>query len=351
MEKTSFCLSLKLCQFQSVFEIILIFAFMAIRLRTYEHVSEVPDLPGKNLFHSVELFHILEQTPGFRPLMVVAFEGSVPVGRLLCAARSIFSITDFFQKVVVYGNGEYFNTTRRSDEIFAEILSYLTTRFGDQVTFIEFRNIDEPLYAYRYFRTNGYFPIRWLRVQNSIHQNPVDKWMSASRKKHIQQALKYGAVLDTLKSEEDLQQFFKMLKHYYSSKISRYLPEFYFFHNLLEFKSEKEMGEIFTVKYKGKIIGGALCLFSDETAYLMVTGGLRKRYPMLHPNTLAVWNAMVYAHEKGYRHFEFFNAGLPFKKFGYRDFILRFGGKQFGTRRWYHVRWNWLNRLLIKFYV
>ena len=324
---------------------------MAIRLRTYEKANDVPDLPGSNLFHSVELFHILEQTPGFRPIMVVAFEGSTPIGRLLCAARSIFSITNLYQKAVVYGNGEYFNTTRKSDEIFAEILSYLTARFGDQVFFIEFRNIDEPLYAYRYFRESEYFPVRWLRVQNSIHQDNLDKWMSPSRKKHIQQGLKNGAVLDTIKSEEELVKFFKMLKKYYSSKLSRYLPEFYFFQKLFEFKTDKQLGEIFTVKYKGRIIGGAVCLFSNETAYLIVTGGLRKRYPMLHPNVLAVWGAMNYAREKGCRHFEFFNAGLPFKKFGYRDFILRFGGKQFATRRWYHVRWRWLNKLLIKFYV
>ena len=50
-------------------------------------------------------------------------------------------------------------------------------------------------------------------------------------------------------------------------------------------------------------------------------------------------------------HFEFIEAGLPFKKFSYRDFILRFGGKQLSTRRWFKVRWNWLNRLLIRIYV
>ena len=58
-----------------------------------------------------------------------------------------------------------------------------------------------------------------------------------------------------------------------------------------------------------------------------------------------------YAREHGYAHFEFIEAGLPFKKYGFRDFILRFGGKQMSSRRWFHVRWNWLNRLLTKIYV
>ena len=104
-------------------------------------------------------------------------------------------------------------------------------------------------------------------------------------------------------------------------------------------------------RYKEKIIGGSVCLFSDDTAYLMFSAGMRKSYPLLYPGVLAVWEAMTYAREHGYSHFEFIEAGLPFKKFSYRDFILRFGGKQLSTRRWFKVRWNWLNRLLIRIYV
>ena len=50
-------------------------------------------------------------------------------------------------------------------------------------------------------------------------------------------------------------------------------------------------------------------------------------------------------------HLEFMDAGLPFKKHGYRDFILRFGGKQSSTRRWFRFSWKWLNKLLCKFYI
>lgn len=324
---------------------------MAIRLTTYHHADDVPVLPGKNLFHSVELFHILERATGFVPRMVVAYEEDVPIGKLLCANRRIFSWTDIYQKAIIYGNGEYFNTSRKPDEIFAEILPYLSAQLSDKVFFIEFRNLEEPLFAYRYFRQNRYFPVRWLRVQNSIHHEMIDKWMSTKRRKHIQQGLDNGAELGIVETEEELRVFFRMLKHFYQSKVSRYLPDLNFFFSLFTYKTEKQLAEIFTVKYKEKIIGGAVCFFSDSTAYLVLVGGMRKSYPTLYPNVLAVWNAMNYAREHGYRHFEFMNAGLPFKKFGYRDFILRFGGKQLGTRRWFRMRWNWLNKLFIKFYV
>ena len=324
---------------------------MAIRLTTYFHADEVPDLPGTNIFHSRDLFRILERASGFLPRMIVAYEGDTPVGKLLVTTRRIFSWTDVYQRALIYGTGEYFNTSRRSDEIFAEILPYLSTQLVDHVFMIEFRNLEEPLFGYRYFRECRYFPVRWLRVQNSIHHEIIDKWMSNTRKKHIQEGLANGAELGVVESEEELKVFFHMLKHFYQSKLNRYLPDIYFFKSLFTSKTEHQLAEIFTVKYKGKIIGGAVCFFSGTTAYLIVAGGLRKSYPTLYPNVLAVWNAMVYARKHGYQHFEFMNAGLPFRKFGYRDFILRFGGKQMSTRRWFRMRWNWLNKLLIKFYV
>ena len=108
---------------------------------------------------------------------------------------------------------------------------------------------------------------------------------------------------------------------------------------------------MFLVKYKGKIIGGSICLFSKESAYLWFSGGMRKTYEFLYPGILAVWAPITYAYEKGYAHLEFMDAGLPFKKHGYRDFVLRFGGKQSSTRRWFRFSWKWLNKLLCKFYI
>ncbi len=37
---------------------------MPLKLTTYYHRSDIPELPGNNTFHSIELFHIYEATPG-----------------------------------------------------------------------------------------------------------------------------------------------------------------------------------------------------------------------------------------------------------------------------------------------
>lgn len=60
----------------------------------------------------------------------------------------------------------------------------------------------------------------------------------------------------------------------------------------------KELAKVFLVKYKGKIIGGSICLFSKESAYLWFSGGMRKTYAFLYPGILAVWAPITYAYEK-----------------------------------------------------
>lgn len=324
---------------------------MTIRISTYEHSKDIPDLPGTNIFHSTDLFQVLEQTPGYRPVLLVAWENDTPIGKLLCITRRNARLTGLRKKTYAYGTGEYFNTSRKADEIFGNFLSYFTIIFQDQSFFLEFRNLEEPLFGYRYFRQNGYFPVHWLRVRNSIHHQTLDKWISASRKRQIARGLKNGATMDIARTQEDIEAFFNMLRKYYAAKIHRYLPDLPFFLSLLKRPSEHELGKIFLIRYKNKVIGGSVCLFSQNTAYLLFSSGMRKTYPLLYPGVLAVWNAMTYSRQQGYRHFEFIEAGLPFKKYTYRDFILRFGGRQLSTRRWFRIRWKWLNRLLIHFYI
>jgi NAD-dependent dihydropyrimidine dehydrogenase PreA subunit len=170
-------------------------------------------------------------------------------------------------KTFVYGVGDYFGGSMKREEVFREMLAYLTLRHEEDSFLIEFRNLEEPLFGYRYFRANGYFPVKWLRVRNSIHQELIDKWMSASRKRQIHNGLKHGAVMEVARSEEDVCALFTMLRQYYLPKVHRYFPDIRFFLSLISEPSRRELGKIFVVKYKGKVIGGSVCLFSGDCAW------------------------------------------------------------------------------------
>lgn len=326
---------------------------MPLQLTIYRSGSFVPPLPGTDVFHSTELFHTYEATPGYNPLLIVAtLDGNV-IGKLLGVIRRSVRLTPpaFIKRCEIYGTGEYFIPITERESLFGEMLHHLTKEALHQSFLIEFRNLTDAKFGYRFFRMNCYFPINWLRVRNSLHGNsPVEKRFSPSRLRQIRKGLKNGAQVHEAHTPEEIQAFARMLHRVYSFKIRRHFPSLRFFRELERYLTQNEHSRIFVVTYNGRIIGGSACIYSEETAYLWFSGGMRKTYALQYPGILAVWHALRDAKQRGYRHLEFMDVGLPFHPHGYRDFVLRFGGRQTSTRRWFRFRWEWLNRLLSKLY-
>ncbi|WP_294476875.1 GNAT family N-acetyltransferase [uncultured Bacteroides sp.] len=332
---------------------------MPLKLTTYYHGKDIPSLPGSNTFHSTELFQIYEATPGYTPLLIVATEDGKPVARLLAAIRKAKRwLPAFLSKhCVVYGEGELLdesllNNKEKAENVFGDMLEHLTQEASRSCVLIEFKNLNNAMFGYRVFRSNDYFPVNWLRVRNSLHSlKKTEDRFSPSRIRQIKKGLANGAKVEEAHTVEEIQEFSKMLHKIYSSRIRRYFPANDFFHHMNSVFVKGNQAKIFIVRYKEKIIGGSVCIYSDEDAYLWFSGGMRKTYALQNPGVLAVWKALDDARQRGLGHLEFMDVGLPFRKHGYRDFVLRFGGKQSSTRRWFRVNWAWLNNLLVKFYV
>lgn len=67
---------------------------------------------------------------------------------------------------------------------------------------------------------------------------------------------------------------------------------------------------------------------------------------MLHPDTMAVWNAIQYAYEHNYNHIYFMDVGLPWHRNPFREFILSFGGKPVSKYRWFRFYSHTINKIL-----
>lgn len=324
---------------------------MPLKLTTYYRGNTIPDLPGTNTFHSTELFHVYEATPGYQPMLIVASVDGTPVAKMLAVIRR--SVRMFPPGIVkrceVYGAGEYFVDESAREFVFEEMLQRLTDEALRACFMIEFRNLDNAMFGYKYFRSRGYFSINWMRVYNSLHSvGRVEERFSPSRIRQVKKGLLNGAEVREAHTSEEIGEFARMLHRNYSSKIRRHFPSMDFFQQMEHYLIGRGRNRIFIVTYKGKIIGGSACIYSDDTAYLWFSGGMRKTYALQYPGILAVWKALTDAKERGYAHLEFMDVGLSFRRHGYREFVLRFGGKQSSTRRWFRFRWSWLNRLLFR---
>lgn len=329
---------------------------MPIKLTTYYRSQDIPDLPGTNTFHSKELFSVYEKTKGYTPLLIVATENGICQGKILAAIRkktTRFIMPTFAKKCEVYGNGEYFCPEEKVDELFGYILRHLTKEALRKSFLIQFRNLGNPLLGYKQFKENDYFAVNWLRVRNYLQEEgPLDYNFSPSRRRQIRRGLKNGAQIMEATTSKEVEEFAVMLSKIYSAHIRKHYPSVEFFHHINKslLKSGSDMASVYIVKYKDKIIGGTAVAFSNKDAYLWFSGGMRTTYAKQNPGILAVWMALNDAKERGCEHLEFMDVGLPFRKHTYREFVLRFGGKQSSTRRWFRFRWKWLNRLFHKFY-
>ena len=323
-----------------------------IRLMTYRNGSAIPTLPEQSLSNSSELFQVYGQTPGYTPILVVASIDETPIAKLQAVIRRSVRIfpPSLIKRCEIFGIGEYFNDTYSQEELFGLMLEHLTNEVLKDCFLIEFRNLPTALFGYKHFRRNGYFPINWIRVYNSLHNLSPEERLESKRKRQINRSFKYGVTLQEAQIEEDKKTFLQLLKLHYSSKLRKHFPDTKLFQLLTQGSTTGNISRIFTVKYKNRIIGGSFCMYSCDRAYLCFSFGLRKTFAWLHPNTMAIWAALIDAYQRGYPHFEFIDAGLPFQKVGYRNFILSFGGKQVSTRRWFRFRWEWINKLFTRLY-
>ena len=142
-----------------------------IRLMTYRPGSTLPPLPGESLPNSSELFEVYGQTPGYTPILVVASIDGQPIAKLQAVIRRSARLfpPSLIKRCEIFGTGEYLDNSHSQEELFGLMLEHLTGEVLKDCFLIEFRNLPTALFGYKYFRRNGYFPVNWIRVYNSLH--------------------------------------------------------------------------------------------------------------------------------------------------------------------------------------
>lgn len=330
----------------------------------YSSNDTLPDgLLTEDFFHSRQMFEFSKHTPRHRPYLVtVEKDNGTVVAQLLGLVRYRSSLFPpyFFMHCRVLGEGAY----RRSNgsearlrghsyirdeqeseqqmQLFSMMLEKLKQHIGKTVLYIEVSNLSQKMFGYKAFRQNGFFPVKWMSIHNSLHsRNPLTR-ISQHQQERIQSAYDKGVTTTVVNNDEDFKSFMRLLRHHHWLKPRRYVPANEFFKSI----QQENSGRLFLTKYHGHAIGCSAVAYSQQQAYLWYAAFRRKSFAPLHPADVTVWNAIQDSYERGYEHIYFMDVGLPFSKNPYRDFILRFGGKPVSTFRWFRFNFGWLNKLL-----
>lgn len=315
------------------------------KIQLYTKGSKLPVLSSSNFFHSPELFHILENSSGQRPYMAVAFDetGRVVAHMLAFTRRRNTWIPPFlYTQGRIFGEGEYAEDTDK-EVIFGLMLHELTRKLRRKLCFyIEFSDLSVKMFGYRFFRAEGYFPVNWQEVHNSLHSMPPIERLSERTRERIQKSLRAGVTMREVKTDEEVHSFYQLMNGFYRMKLRRIIPA----ENHIKQLYNSDNGRIFITLYKEKVIGGCVCVFSEGNAYLWYLASKRKRFALLHPNLMTVWEAINWSWKHNYAHICFLDVGLPFRKNPFRDFILSFGGKPIGKYRWFRFNVDWINKIM-----
>ena len=319
------------------------------RVRLYSTGEVLPEMTCSNFFHSSELFHMIEKTSGQRPYMAVATDAAGRVmGHLLAIIRRrcTWFPPFLYTQGRIYSEGEYADD-ETSEEVFGQMLAVLTRKLRRRLClYIEFSDLSRKMFGYRYLRQNGYFPVSWQEVHNSLHSKPPEERLTDKMRGRIARVRQQGVETREARSAEEAHAFHRLLRNYYRLKLRRIIPP----ESQVQALYESRHARIFVTTFKGKIIGGCVCVYSAGNAYLWYLASRRKSYPHLHPNLMTVWQAIVWAWKHNYAHIFFLDVGLPFPQNPFRQFILSFGGKPVAKYRWFRFSIEAFNRMASWFY-
>jgi hypothetical protein len=309
-----------------------------MKVTIYEQSAKMPVLPRSNFFHSRELMELCERTSRHKPYMaVVTDDGGAVIANLLAIARvqRTWLPPFFITHVRIFGENNC------PANHFGIVLRALTDRLQNRTLYIEVSNLSEKMYGYRDLRSAGFFPVRWMNIHNSLHSRTPEERIFPRQLRRIENAQRRGAKAKFVETTGEFKAFSRLLHHHNRFKFQRYIPDDSFFRQMIE----GGHCQVFITKYRRKVIGCAVCVYSDNDAYLWYSAARRKSYAPLHPNAVTLWAAIQYAHSIGMQHIRFMDVGLPFRRNLWRDFLLRFGGKEVSGYRWFRISIRWINSL------
>ena len=313
-----------------------------MKVTIHTDITTLPTLPEGSYFHSRELMELCLRTPRHKPYMVVVTDDDGEVVAHLLAVeryRYIWMLPLLHRHVRILGEGIY--RDKPDNMLFSMMIHALTRRLSNRSMYMEVSHLSQKMFGYAPLRAEGYFPVKWMNVHNSLHSKTPEERIMPRQLEHVTQAIERGVETHEVKTDEDFKAFTKLMRRHYWLKLRRYLPDNAFFKGMMD----EGYCKILLTTYKGKTVGCSVMVYSEGDAYLWYTASRRKSYASLHPNGVTFWNSIRQAHKDNCQHIRFMDVGLPFRRNPYRDFILSFGGKEVSTLRWFRISFRWLNKL------
>ena len=215
----------------------------------------------------------------------------------------------------------------------AEIVQALLREYRKQLPWWVIYSEIRPVYNSEWMNNFGWTRKGHYNLILNLEKSEDQLWegMHKERRRNVNQAIKAGLTFRELETESEIHEVVRLIEQTYQRKhvpIS-YLSIFDEVQRLMH--DYAHFFGCFTAE--GQMIAGQIRLCYGDLVYAWFAGS-DEAYFKLRPNDFTMWNVICWAHEKGYKEFDFGGGGEPGKPYGVRDYKLKYGCEMYDYGRY-----------------
>ena len=304
-----------------------------INIEKWQNLAKIS--PFSSYFQTKECYDFFSSLSFLEPFVFGVEENEKLVG-IICGyiVADGGKIKRFFSRRAIIAGGALLDENI-SEQALKTLLNFTIKLLKNRVIYIEIRNYNDYSIFKNVFAENSFIYNEHLNFHIATPDvEYVRSKMSSGKIRDIKLTQKNGAEIVEISQENDLKNFYEILKNLYQTRVKTPLFPYEFFEKLVKLPE----GKIFGIKYQNEIIGGSVCvLFNQHTVYEWFACGLDGKFKNIYTSTLATYSGIDYAAENGFARFDMMGAGKPKDGYGVRDFKAKFGGELVENGRFLHI--------------
>jgi serine/alanine adding enzyme len=293
--------------------------------------------PHGSIFHTPEMYRVLERTRHHRPSVWAAVAGDeiralmtvVEIATLGGPLRPLTSRPVAFAIPLTLDGSD-------GEPALQALLGAYRRRSSRIPLFTEIRNHVDASRMEAQLSLSGFRHERHLNFLVDLTPSEDELWarVSSSARRNIKKARRMGVTIDAAADHSEAAGAYEILRDVYH-RIQVPLPDRSLFDASLEILGPLGNFRLLVAKVEGRPIGVLSLLLYKDVVYYWYTGTLRE-YAGHRAGDLLVWQAITDGKASGCTTLDFGGAGRPDEPYGVRDFKAKYGGQlvDFGRDVW-----------------
>lgn len=295
-----------------------------MKVEIIENTSDVPQFEAYNVFQTKEWMWIFEEEVDINVVFFAVYNNSqILMLQPITIHQYVKWLPRRFGSYAVAWREPWMdnNLTKEDAIVIFDLLDHEIYKYcSNKTLYIEYRHCKQRNF-FKNFRQKS-----WYNIYNIIENGEdVICKMHKSKKRQLKMSILSGVQIEINPTDDQIREWYILLQKLYR-RIHRPLPSVNVFLRL----NRSNIGKVFVILYRERVISGSAILYllkkDVQYFYDWYRASVNDDIPNIYPSVVSTWSALQLVADMGGGLFDFMGAGAPDKKYGVRDFKLKFGG-------------------------